>query len=129
MRLIMVTLLASLTMACFGKFERAEIADRAQTELIGMSKKDVFLCAGVPEHEEKVDDLEFLTYDSGGDSSSVGHLSNNTAVIATHRLYCEVTFVLKDGAVTKVNYQGRTGGLATKGEQCAFVVENCLKKQ
>ena len=26
----------------------------------------------------------------------------------------------------KLLYTGRTGGILTKGEQCAFVVENCV---
>jgi len=36
--------------------------------------------------------------------------------------------VLRDGIVEKVNYTGRTGGYATQGEQCAFVVENCVRR-
>jgi hypothetical protein len=83
-----------------------------------MSKKDLFLCAGVPIRQERVDDLEFLSYSSGGDTEEVGK-----------RRYCDVTFVLKDGKVTKVNYSGRTGGLITKDEQCAFIVEKCLSNQ
>jgi hypothetical protein len=48
------------------------------------------------------------------------------AVISKHR-YCEVTFVLDDDKIVKVGYTGRTGGYATSGEQCAFVVANCVK--
>ncbi len=47
--------------------------------------------------------------------------------MSSQRRYCEVTFVLDNGVVKKVNYQGRTGGLISKGEQCAFVVENCVR--
>lgn len=113
-------------------FQRAGLASRAQTELVGMSKKELLSCAGVPVRQERVDDLEFLTYSGGGDSvgAAVATSTSPSTAIATgkrtHR-YCEVTFVLKDGVVQKVNYQGRTGGLLTKGEQCAFIVENCLK--
>jgi hypothetical protein len=112
--------------------QRADIANRAQTELIGMSKKDLLLCAGVPLRQERVDDLEFLTYAGGGDSvggAVATSTSSKTAFAvgkSAHR-YCEATFVLKDGTVQKVNYQGRTGGLLTRGEQCAFIVENCVK--
>lgn len=42
--------------------------------------------------------------------------------------YCEATFTLKDGIVKKITYHGRTGGLLTKDEQCAFIIENCLKR-
>jgi hypothetical protein len=114
-------------------FQRASLATRAQTELVGMTKKDVLSCAGVPIRQERADDLEFLTYSGGGDSVGVAvatSTSPSTAIATskrTHR-YCEATFILKDGIVQKVNYQGRTGGLLTKGEQCAFIIENCLKQ-
>jgi len=118
-------------MSCFSgcTIQRAIVASNAKTELIGMSKMDLFLCAGTPQRQEKVDDMEFLTYTSGGDSTG-GAVSNGSIIIAkrTHR-YCEVTFALKDSKIVKVNYQGRTGGLLTSGEQCAFVVENCHPNQ
>lgn len=38
-----------------------------------------------------------------------------------------MTFVIDEDKVIKVNYAGRTGGYATAGEQCAFVVQNCVK--
>jgi hypothetical protein len=97
-----------------------------------MSKKDLLACAGVPARRDRADDLEFLTFTGGGDSTAAAiasATSPSTAVASgkvLHR-YCDATFVLKDGIVQKVNYQGRTGGLLTKGEQCAFIVENCVK--
>ncbi len=132
MRNVIYIILCSF-MAVSCAVQRAEIASRAQVELIGMSKKDLLLCAGVPLRQERAEDLEFLTFAGGGDSvgSAVATgTSPNTAIAvgkSAHR-YCEATFVLKNGAVQKVNYQGRTGGLLTKGEQCAFIVENCVKQ-
>jgi hypothetical protein len=119
--------------------QRAETARRAQTELVGMQKRDLFACAGLPVRDEKVDDLEFLVYEGGGDvvGASTSHASatawgntvsgNQTTVAKATRRYCQATFTLKDGVVQRVTYQGRTGGLLSKGEQCAFVVEACLK--
>jgi hypothetical protein len=128
---IILALCGFMLLGC--AIQRAEIASRAQTELIGMSKKDLFLCAGVPQRQERIEDLEFLTFAGGGDS--VGSVvatstSPNTAVAigkSKHR-YCEATFVLKNGIIQKVSYHGRTGGLISKGEQCAFIVENSVKK-
>ncbi|HEY6895853.1 MAG TPA: hypothetical protein VI279_01220 [Rhodocyclaceae bacterium] len=40
---------------------------------------------------------------------------------------CTVNVVMTDGRVSRVNYQGPTGGLLTKGEQCAYAIENCVK--
>jgi hypothetical protein len=131
---IATSLLVVLTLGTTGcAVQRAQVADRAQTELVGMSKKDLMVCAGVPIRQERIDDLELLTYGGGGDSTSIGTanaVAPGTAVgvSRTAHRYCEATFVLKDGKVQKVNYQGRTGGLLTKGEQCAFIVENCVKK-
>jgi len=112
--------------------QRAETAAQAQTQMVGMSKKDLYLCAGVPVRQQTVEGLEFLTYSGGGDTTSTGIATgtgSSTAVASgsSHRRYCEVTFVLRDSVIEKVNYQGRTGGPASKGEQCAFVVERCVK--
>jgi hypothetical protein len=112
------------------KFGRADLAKRAKIELVGKSKKDILMCAGVPARSQQVEDLEFLTYYSGGDSNAyvaggAGSSAGGGAVSVKHR-YCEVTFILKDGVVEKLNYVGRTGGLITKGEQCAFVLQNCM---
>lgn len=134
MRVFIMGVLVSLIMlgcaTSSSKFQRAEIAERAKTEMVGMSKTDLLSCAGVPARSQQVDELEFLTYLSGGDSVGIatGGTSSSTGVgvIATKKRYCEVTFVLKDGRIEKVNYTGRTGGYATQGEQCAFVVANCL---
>jgi hypothetical protein len=36
---------------------------------------------------------------------------------------------MNSGRVTAVNYAGPTGGLLTAGEQCAYAVDACVKKQ
>lgn len=132
MKTICVLLLA-VAVASGCAVQRAKLANRAQSEMIGMSKKELLGCAGVPLRQERVDDLEFLTFGGGGDSVGTAvatSTSPNTAVAvgkSAHR-YCEATFVLKDGIIQRVNYQGRTGGLLTKGEQCAFIVENCVRQ-
>lgn len=130
MNKIMAISLITLMMAGCAA-QRAGVASRAQTEMIGMSKKDLLACAGVPARRDQVDGTEYFTYIGGGDSVGTGvatATSPNTAVAVTkqNRRYCEATFVIQDGVVSKVNYAGRTGGLLTKGEQCSFIVENCI---
>ncbi len=132
MKPLVITLIASLALCGCARLHRSEIASQAQTQMVGMSKKDLYLCAGVPVRRETVEGLEFLTYVGGGDSTGVGvgtaAIPNvGVGVMSSQRRYCEVTFVLDNGVVKKVNYQGRTGGLISKGEQCAFVVENCVR--
>jgi len=129
--ILVLILLLPLAGCAGGKFHRANVAEKAKTALIGISKKDLFACAGVPARSQQVEDMEFFTYVGGGDGTGgavgVAGQPAGGAVIVTHRRYCEVTFVLRAGKVEKVNYVGRTGGWATSGEQCAFVVEPCLE--
>jgi hypothetical protein len=114
--------------------QRAEMAYRAKSEIIGMSKTDLLMCAGVPIRQEKVDDLEFLIYSGGKDiqgaevATATGDSNGATGVaVGNPYYYCEATFVLKDGTVQKVLYKSRRGGVFTKDEPCGFIVENCLK--
>ena len=126
-------LIAALLAGCAStKFGRADLAERAKVGLIGKSKKDILMCAGVPVRSEQAENMEFMTYYSGGDSDAyvaggAGSSAGGGAVSVKKR-YCEVTFILSNGIVEKVNYAGRTGGLITEGEQCAFVLQNCLPK-
>ncbi len=114
------------------QFGRADFAKRAQLELVGKSKQDILMCAGVPLRSHKAQDMEFMTYYSGGDSAAYVTGGSGTSApgstVSTKKKYCEVTFVLRGDVVEKLSYSGRTGGLITKGEQCAFVLENCLPK-
>ena len=113
--------LAALFGCATASQNRAELAQRAQSELVGMSKTDLLSCAGAPLRSEKAGEVEVLTYVGGGDLVGGPDFAQ--------RRYCEVSFVMRMGRVDKINYAGRTGGLITKGEQCAFVVENCMRSK
>jgi len=118
-------------MSSCAKLNRASLANRAKTELVGMTKKEILSCAGVPVRTYEMDDLEFLTYYSGGDGTVGAIATGSSPVIgvgSAKRRYCEITLILEDGVVQSVNYTGRTGGLITEGEQCAFGLENCLSE-
>ena len=43
--------------------------------------------------------------------------------------FCNVNIVMTGGQVSAVNYTGPTGGLLTAGEQCAYAVDACVKRQ
>lgn len=114
------------------KFHRAEVAKEAQTALVGMPRKELLACAGVPVRSAVDGTTEFMTYVGGGDSTGAAVATTNgnvgVGVVSTKHRYCEVTFVLENGIVQKLNYAGRTGGYATEGEQCAYVVQGCMKQ-
>ena len=91
--------------------------------MIGMTKSEVLNCAGIPDRKQELDELEQLVYERSGDSdaSFVGGIVN------VRNRDCKVTVMLSEGKVTKVKYGGNSGGLLTEDEQCAYIVEDCVK--
>ncbi len=111
---IVVSLIILVTVAGCSharRSNRAELAQRAKTELIGLSKSELLTCAGVPVRSATEAELEFMSY--GASSYGWGNS-------------CVVTFVLKNGAVKTISYSGRTGRRRQNGEQCAYAIANCL---
>jgi hypothetical protein len=129
--------------------QRAEVADEARHNMVGMSAEQVLSCMGVPAQKVAEGNTEVWAYPSGGADISVG--SANTYATGTglytgygstgtysgsanattfgssstkHR-YCVVNIVMSGGTVQAINYTGNTGGLLTQGEQCAYAVQNC----
>jgi hypothetical protein len=104
--------------------------------MIGMSKEQILVCMGAPPRQAAVGETEVWSYPSGGDTHTFGSatgLANQTggATVfgSSHSLhrYCIVNVVMKGGVVAAVNYTGRTGGLISQDEQCAFAVQNCIR--
>jgi hypothetical protein len=128
--------------------ERAQVADSAQSQMIGMSREQVLACMGPASQRVTEGKTEVWSYGSGGqtiahafgDSNTTGSAvisgnsiygrastkSSGTAI--AERRYCVVNVVMASGAVSVVNYSGPTGGLLTGGEQCAYAVRGCVKK-
>jgi hypothetical protein len=102
-----------------------------------MSKEQVLSCMGSPLSAAYAGSTEVWTYDSGnGRTDSYGDVSvsgdayhaNGFGWSTTTARFCKVDVVMNGGRVTRLNYRGPTGGLLTKGEQCAFAVENCVQQ-
>ena len=51
--------------------------------------------------------------------------TSSFGIASTRHRSCTVSVVLTNGSVSRVNYSGPTGGVLTKGEQCAYAVQNC----
>lgn len=109
---------------------RARVAHEAESKLIGLSEEQLLQCAGAPAHEKRLGSLSFLTYHGGGDGVAVGEVLGRSqiGVAAYKHRYCDATFTLRNGLVADLQYRGRTGGLLTRGEQCAFIVEDCVAR-
>lgn len=119
--------------------QRAEEAQKAKTKLIGMSSEEIFSCMGIPSKKGKVGDTEIWLYKSGDGWSMKHKKSVKTTVSGAienaftlgdefyHRRFCNVSIVMMNNRVAKVNYNGPTGGFMTEDEQCAYAVKNCLE--
>jgi hypothetical protein len=136
--------------------QRAEIAQQAQHQMVGLSREQVLQCMGPPANKMADGATEVWSYESGNnhtavfghgystttgsidstttfgsrDATTTGSVNANTSsfgsAVATTR-HCTVNVVMANGYVSRVNYAGPTGGLITEGEQCAFAVQNCTK--
>jgi hypothetical protein len=130
--------------------QRAQVAQDARAQMVGLSKEQVLGCMGPPGNKAAEGQTEVWSYASGnGFSSAVATADVNTTSQASRvgnqvygsanstgfgtaistRRFCTVNVVMSNGLVSAVNYQGPTGGLLTAGEQCAFAVDACVKKQ
>jgi len=144
--LLSLLLIAPLVLGC--ALQRAQDAENAKAKMVGMSKEDVFTCMGPPAQKSSEGKTEIWSYPSGngyaegvavgntfGGGTATANGNNATAygssvAIASgssERRFCVVNLVIAHGKVTSVNYNGPTGGLLTKGEQCAYAIENCVK--
>lgn len=132
MRVILTVLGAVALAGC--AFERAEIADMARTQMVGMSKEQVLACMGPPSSRMAEGKTDVWGYHSGNGrtdvdvaSQSAGGMVMGSAVASVR--FCSVQVVMVGGRVVRVNYAGPTGGLLTPGEQCAFAVGNCVRQR
>lgn len=113
-----ILILGLVLLAGCGVYERARIAEQAKKDLVGLTKKDLYLCAGVPHREVILDDVEILEY--------VTTKTYSTEQGGSFSRDCTVSFTLRNGTVRRVRYSGSTGSLLAKDHQCAFVVRDCL---
>lgn len=134
-RLIVASSLSLIGLTVSGcEIQRANEASDAQSHMVGMTKEQVLGCMGPPASTANVGNTEVWTYNSGngrtdtaGTASAWGNYGWATAFgfSTTESRFCKVNVVMNLARVTRINYTGPTGGLLTKGEQCAYAVENC----
>ena len=129
---------AILLSAC--ALQRARIAERAKTDMIGLSKPEILDCMGQPDSRSGGDGFEQWTYsrsdnpgigDFGGASNSrapnVG-IGGETQTTARGR-YCVATVTFRRDSVSSIRFSGTTGGIVTRDEQCAFLVSACTRQR
>jgi len=128
MRIPVVVALCAALGGC--AIERAQIAQDARLQMVGMSKEQVLACMGPPVNKAAEGATEVWGYNSGNGMTVVNASYDRyggTAVGSSR--FCNVNVVFARGQVSAVNYTGPTGGLLTAGEQCAYAVDPCVVKR
>jgi hypothetical protein len=140
LKILAVGLAAACLAGC--AVQRAVVANDAQEKMVGLTKEQVLACMGPPATKAAEGGTEVWSCNSGNDRTTVNTFGRSTTNVSisggsgnvstlssgvgiASRRYCNVSVVMADGQVNRVNYSGPTGGLLTGGEQCAFAVQNC----
>jgi hypothetical protein len=119
-------LLALALGAC--SVERNSTAQKAETKLVGLSRTDLYRCAGLPHRQAVIDGIEFATYDNQLSTSNALTLPFiGGGLTQGNSNYCRTTFTLDKGGVSSVTYAGATGPFYAEHEQCSYTVQACLK--
>jgi outer membrane protein assembly factor BamE (lipoprotein component of BamABCDE complex) len=111
-------------------FQRAEIAQDARAQMVGMTKEQVLACMGAPASKAAEGATEVWGFASGNGMTvaTASYDRYGGTAVSTNR-FCNINIVFAGGQVSAVNYTGPTGGLLTAGEQCAYAVNACVKRQ
>jgi hypothetical protein len=128
MRFLWVVAIGATLAGC--AIQRAQIAQDARAQMVGLSKEQVLACMGAPANKATEGTTEVWSFNSGNGMTVVNASYNRyggTAVGSSR--FCNINIVFASGQVSAVNYTGPTGGLLTAGEQCAYAVDACVKRR
>jgi hypothetical protein len=132
---VRISLLMSLSLvlaAC--ALQRAQQAQDAKRQLVGMTDEKIFACMGPPRGHSTLGSTDVWQYNSGNGHVQTGAVvTANSGIVSgsavTTARFCTVNIAMSNRVVQSVNYSGPTGGVLTEGEQCAFAVKACLPPQ
>lgn len=134
-RLLAATLAAALAVgaltSCVSPYDG--MAERGQTELIGISKAALLACAGEPSDTARENGAELFIYFREVTRRASGIEPEARTPIpqfekgSDYSRYCEAVFFIRQDRVTAIEMKGRTSvGRATL-TACGPIVERCLK--
>lgn len=101
----------------------------ATTELVGLSKSDLYACAGVPDRTAVIGSTEYVTFDNSEETSQsltiplIGGGASNQQT-----QFCRATAVLEGGKVVSLSYTGDSGVFYATDEQCSYSIRTCVKR-
>jgi|GEM_PF-1281568 len=119
--------------ACASPLE--QVAERARTEMVGMTEAQLKACAGEPTALNRENGIDLWSYfretsRSATTISDVGYTPTNRAESSyDYFRYCEATFALQNGRVREVEFRGRTAMGREIMEPCGAIVQRCVKAQ
>jgi hypothetical protein len=128
---VLSLILASGLAGCTSPLELA--AERAQTEMIGMTDAQLRACAGEPTATNRENGADLWSYfretsRSATSISDIGYTPTNRGETTyDYFRYCEATFTLQGGRVRAVEFRGRTATGREVMEPCGAIVERCVK--
>src|SRR3954453_18030178 len=87
--------------------QRAQTAQDARVQMVGMSKEQVLACMGPPANKAAEGQTEVWSYNSGdGTVVASGSASYGTFSGTSSRRFCQINVVMTGASVASVNYQG-----------------------
>lgn len=98
-------------------------ATSAQTKLVGITKSQLFSCAGVPDKSLVDGDTEYYSYSMSGNAGVV-RVFSNAAVIRQGQ--CTATVEVVNGSVSSITYRAAGSGLLVQQESCGPIFAGCL---
>lgn len=117
--------------ACASPLDR--VAERARTEMVGMSEAQLKACAGEPTALNRENGIDLWSYfretsRSATMTSDIGYTPTGRAESSyDYFRYCEATFALQNGRVQSVEFRGRTATGREIMEPCGAIVQRCVK--
>ena len=110
-----------------------QLAERARTEMVGMTDSQLKACAGEPTAINRENGLDLWSYfrettRSATTVSDVGYTPTHRGETSyDYFRYCEATFALQNGRVREVDFRGRTATGREILEPCGAIVQRCVK--
>jgi hypothetical protein len=111
--------------------KEAETAKDARATLVGLTEKEMTLCAGFPAKAESVKGTTIWMYEHGATNPSGIPMPTVTLpvggdVTAASNGYCRVQLRFARGKVAEVSYAGATEIWGVQDAVCAPFVRNCI---
>lgn len=105
----------------------SKVAERAQTQLLGLSEVELQSCLGVPDQHSAFGTTTILTYYASSTSNSSFSIPVVGGVGFGNGGYCHATFQLVDNHVRQILYSGEKNALLAPNAYCAPILRTCLQ--